>query len=547
MEMGQEVAIFPEDTPTPEDESSEKVTIHFRVFFDGTLNNRANIDARLMTAPDNHLTPEEREYAKKLKEETSPERQKLAADTYNKFGANKDKHGNSDDDNSYENYYTNVVIMERYIETGRHTDEENKNHLTLSTYIEGSGSKNFDGVDGDALKEPDPFDGVNPLDEPGWQGDDTWGFAFGDGELGIPKKVEIGLRDVVEKISQSQPDKTIVIEKLVLDVFGFSRGAAAARYFIYKALFGDNSVASQLEAQGYRLYPRAVEVGFVGLYDTVSTFGLVNVVSGYDNNTRELSLDATAYAKRVVQLASADEHREYFSLTDIESARSRGTEIFLPGVHADIGGSYRDNGTERQVILDAWGLHSSWAEGERDRNQLIAAGWYRDNEITLEYSGEEDESATLHVLRKGIRNHYSRIPLQLMARFARENGVELRGKLEVVEKIPRELSEVRDHIDAYIAGLVFYVEKDQDPKNNSGSRCTEDLMAEVLEIEEDIGRMICTKKSMAEDWHFDTSGRCAPGWLRTLRHDYLHFSSRLSTGHTPRLYASRRLRKKYIG
>jgi len=143
---------------------------------------------------------------------------------------------------------------------------------------------------------------------------------------------------------------------LSLDVFGFSRGAAAARHFIHQAML-DKQIQNQLvDELKYKLQPKAVKVHFVGLYDTVSIHGVLKTALGIGySNTISLNLDAITHAKQVVQLAAADEHREYFSLTDIHSARGNGREIFLPGVHSDIGGAYRDAGNEKQVIYEDYG------------------------------------------------------------------------------------------------------------------------------------------------------------------------------------------------
>ena len=50
-----------------------------------------------------------------------------------------------------------------------------------------------------------------------------------------------------------------------------------------------------------------------------------------------------------MHLVAAEEHRKNVSLTDIASAGSKGRELFLPGVHSDIGGDYRDEASEAMV------------------------------------------------------------------------------------------------------------------------------------------------------------------------------------------------------
>ncbi|RZJ41927.1 MAG: hypothetical protein EOO19_14165, partial [Chryseobacterium sp.] len=54
-----------------------------------------------------------------------------------------------------------------------------------------------------------------------------------------------------------------------------------------------------------------VDVRFLGLFDTVSSYGLF-----HDNDVRDLSLDAVNKAQKVMHLAAADEYRKNFALTN---------------------------------------------------------------------------------------------------------------------------------------------------------------------------------------------------------------------------------------
>ncbi len=462
-EIGENTASAIEEEAPPE-KNEDEISIRCSVFFDGTLNNRTNIDQRLLSASSDRLTGEEHQAAAQLKTKMSASDLKEAAIAYKKHGANKE-----DEDNSYENYYSNIALMEKYV------DDSPEYEINLQTYIEGSGT----------------------LDT---EGDKTLGYAFAVSETGIPKKVEKGVSDVVEKIKIKHLDTSTTIKKLTLDVFGFSRGAAAARNFVHEILDGDNALKKQLVAQSYRV--TEVEVCFVGLYDTVSTQGIIRVLLGL-SNTKNLKLNAIAKATRVIQLASADEHRKHFCLTDIKSARGDSREIFLPGTHSDIGGGYRDNATEKQTIFQ--GGEFSLDDAKKEQAELIAAGWYRESEIDLEYYDDEGGGySELNVLRPDIRNGYSRIPLQLMAGYARESGINLQEKLADNEEIPTSLSDIKTKIDNYIV-------------NTSATR------------------------SNASDW------QGSQPWLRNLRHDYFHFSARCKIGHTPRYYQGKRARKTFKG
>lgn len=462
MEIGESNYSPPE--PEPIDPTQKSIRIRFGVFFDGTLNNRTNINQRLAAAPAAKLTKEELKASLEVKGRMTADDLKKAVETYNAYKANKD-----DEENSYEGYYTNVEKMERYI------SDAQGYQLTLSTYVEGSGTLDF-------------------------QKDEQKGYAFAKGVAGTKAKVKRGLEKVVAEIRGNQPDKTIAIETLTLDVFGFSRGAAGARHFIHQALLGDENLRTRLEELGYPV--GKVEVCFAGLYDTVSSYGYLLPL--IPNNVRALNLDAVVHAQAVVHLAAADEHRKYFDLTHIRSAGAKGREIFLPGAHSDVGGGYRDHATERQTI------YRGFADAARkDRAALIDAGWYQEQEITLTLITPPDDItppiAEVTVERPGIRNGYSQIPLHLMAGYAGEQGININAELAKDEPIPRKLRPVQDKIQEYIGSHGPY-------------------------------------SSRAEDWH-----RNDQPWLRTLRHRYFHFSARLQIGHTPRFKKGQRRRQTHDG
>ena len=125
---------------------------------------------------------------------------------------------------------------------------------------------------------------------------------------------------------------------------------------------------------------------------------------------QELNLALGDVPKWVVQLASADEHRENFSLTNINSSLRAGVgvELRLPGVHSDIGGSYAERDPanpdldgsylvprqapaehpsydpQTHALKKGRALPPPWSlnlevrrvASTREQQQLIAQGWY---------------------------------------------------------------------------------------------------------------------------------------------------------------------------
>ena len=440
------------NTPQSESENKDKevkkIKVRLSLFFDGTLNNRVNIDHRIKY-----------------------EEQKAAGEDgdqiYQKY---KGK------DNSYEGDYTNIAIMERLVKESEGYEE------TLSVYIEGPGTEDD-------------------------KDDNTMGYAFGSNGLirktGVREKVESGIQKAVIKFNNEIPNKENVIDLLTIDVFGFSRGAAGARNCIHEVLgSGKKPLKERLIENKYKV--NKVEVSFAGLYDTVSAYGWGVVFDSSDVST--LKLNAVANAKKVVQLAAANEYRKNFSLTDIMSAgKKKGLQLFLPGAHSDIGGGYRES-VEGKFSEKGMPIYKSISmrDVENEKTRLIETGWYKESEIAINsYPIYADiVEHVIEVTRANISNEYRKIAFNLMADHVKESGISFKPKISK-EAVPNTLTDVDGKIRQYIG--------------KTGSQ------------------------SKAADWlHNDP-------WLMKLRHDHLHFSARYEIGHGPRFSDYKRVRKVYRG
>lgn len=119
-----------------------------------------------------------------------------------------------------------------------------------------------------------------------------------------------------------------------VDVFGFSRGAAAARAFV-------NEV-HMLSATRPKFWhgPRLL-IRFLGLFDSVASIGLPG-----DDCHGEVNIDLHPEAvDYVYHLTAGHEQREYFPLQSILSGPERPpaphfVEEARPGAHSDVGGGY---------------------------------------------------------------------------------------------------------------------------------------------------------------------------------------------------------------
>lgn len=122
-----------------------------------------------------------------------------------------------------------------------------------------------------------------------------------------------------------------------LSIFGFSRGAALARAFSNNILAG-----CVTGSDGIRRYEGApIRINFMGLFDTVASFGVPSKNVDFPQDERNLVVPKCV--ERCVHYIAAHELRFSFPVDLIRKngkLESGWTETVYPGVHSDVGGGY---------------------------------------------------------------------------------------------------------------------------------------------------------------------------------------------------------------
>lgn len=394
------------------------IDVRIGVFFDGTQNNRTNTNAR------------------KAKDGSTEKKAYLAM---------SDKKTDS-----YMNDLSNVARKELHYNKLKYVD---------SIYIEGIGTDDLG---------PDSDDKSNHL-----------GVAFGTGKQGIVAKVTKGCNLLAEKANKLKgKDK---INTLTVDVFGFSRGSAAARNFIYELSRNKSNDIWGSSINKNKLKYTRLQIRFVGLYDTVSSYDStatnLTISPNYDNDVNELHLNDLnleinnlCKAKKIIHFCASDEHRKNFMLTPTAKLAG-GKDFYLPGVHSDVGGCYTDYVNEIDVqIMD---LDNYWGDGKsddeydeilnNDLENLISEGWGFSKVV------KADSDHQTFMTRKGIQNTYSFVTLHLMAEKLNQEYSESinLNRLKLAFDIPKpkkanefDLNKVKKRLDKYINGelpkMTFY-------------------------------------------------------------------------------------------
>lgn len=404
--------IFGEPRFVPRREGDkERNDVYLGVFFDGTSNNRKNVEGR--------------------------RKDPTLKNTY--------ASDNDGSNTSYGNDHTNVDKLEKAY------PYEPETHY-YSVYVEGIGTKDPEKKKDGSLS---------------YYGDFTRGQGYGKGEMGLFGKVEKGSLDIVKLLKKENEEN---IATLYVDVFGFSRGAAAARIFVnelYKVKSSKDKDSYNLgylgkafKELGYKIKPYRIKIRFLGLYDTVSSYGS-NVFDDISKDKLPLHIPTVGFT---VHLTAEDEHRKKFPLTNIASAGSNSIELTLPGVHSDIGGGYKNLTKDKMDKGEIVILTEIPSTIKAEKQRALEHGWYQKEQL-------EEHSKYLKGTRKNLSNEYSLVILHLMAEFGKRKYKipwNYENSLNKDYKIPLVLQSIKKRLDEYAFGgkakITFFTKKELEEK-----------------------------------------------------------------------------------
>ena len=151
----------------------------------------------------------------------------------------------------------------------------------------------------------------------------------------------------------------------VIDVVGFSRGAALAVHFA-------NVVGDGITVNGQAIKP---EIRFLGVWDVVAAFGIPINLPGFNFNRINLGykLGLSKSVKHCYHALALDEARQAFRPTRVQG----GCEVWFRGVHSDVGGG--NNNHALNDITLRWMLRKAIASGLPVTPDVIAQSCARAN------------------------------------------------------------------------------------------------------------------------------------------------------------------------
>lgn len=393
--------------------TKREITLTLGVFFDGTANNAVNTANMIKAYTARHFDLSDPEAESILS--------KCAREDFGISGVHA---------SSYIGYYTNVHWLRTLYTRSFLPDSTEYQH---ALYIEGIGTE---------TGKPDSVIGQ----------------GMGTADTGVIAKTDRAVTQLPSQISQAitnmtanLPDIELVIKNLQFDIFGFSRGAAAARHFANRIHGEDlaiiNAIREGLADTAFSGAP-AGKIRFIGIFDTVTAVGTpLNGLNPHSADTGEVNIVLRpGVAEKVFHITAEHECRFNFALNSVKPAWP---ELVLPGAHSDIGGGYlpimMENLFLTRPLTDTVPIHQP---GEQTRgyhqtqkileamdrypaiapilrtNTISIETWYDDRMPSDRYGGYQKRSYAAMTLRKRVvRNSWANVALRVMIDAAQEAGV----------------------------------------------------------------------------------------------------------------------------
>ncbi len=401
-----------EQSPPP-DKKKREITLTIGVFFDGTGNNSINVENMLKACS-----------GEQFNLNSADAQSILTQSAQRNMGVSGIGSG------SYIGYHTNIHWLNTLYKQSFSTES---GHAQRALYIEGIGTE---------AGKPDSKIGK------GLGTSDTGVIAKTDKAVTFLEKV---IQRALLEVNQKLGSMFFSVKSLQFDIFGFSRGAAAARHFANRIQSEDTVVIEAIrQGMGEMEYLGAPsgKIRFIGIFDTVAAIGTpANGLNPHSADTGDVNIVLRpGIAEKVFHITAQNESRFNFALNSVQPAWP---ELALPGAHSDIGGGYlpleQENlyltrpdaetvlltqpGQETRVYRQAM-AQRQLLETVADiapivrTNKVIGETWFDDRMPQDRYGNFQKRSFAALVMRERIvKNDWSKVVLRVMLDAAQEAGV----------------------------------------------------------------------------------------------------------------------------
>ncbi|UCP00458.1 type VI secretion system tip protein VgrG [Metapseudomonas lalkuanensis] len=422
------------------------ITLRIGMFFDGTGNNQANAAVTAQCRRDDRELYDD---------ETLNEIIEHCA-RYGFKDLNADGVFSTTPNNSYGNAPSNVALLfDLYADNASIAMQPEAQVGYVKAYLEGIGTTS--------------------------EGEDSLlGQATGQGETGVVRRVKQSPEIIEKRLNEFLlMNPGAKVSQVEFDIFGFSRGAAAARHFANEVLKPKGGELEQVLSAGQAGlserfdWSADVQINFIGLFDTVAA---INDPLRFDLTPNDYNPGVNLYlppgcARKVLQLTARDEQRWQFALNSVAPHHQ---EIELPGVHSDIGGGYLPKAEEKLLLSKP-----EYTVITRQRPLRQTSAWQRAEHLVVELEEKglpgkgtlqpvawevaptpqdnvgqpADHMLVAVAIQRSVYGDLSKVTLRAMHELALQHDVPFREIPDTAQlAIPEDLQPIADKILAYARG-----------------------------------------------------------------------------------------------
>jgi hypothetical protein len=189
------------------------------------------------------------------------------------------------------------------------------------------------------------------------------------------------------------------------------------------------------------------DIEFVGVWDTVAALGAwTNFMKFMGFNKKNIFQDfyIASNIKKAVHLVAIDETRSIFSAALMNHKENITHEVWFPGVHSDVGGSYSEDEIAKVSLHYMLKCMEEWAH-ERELDDFLI----------------HEDMRSIYASEKVGRAHFHFHGGDGLGKSLRKVGVQVDGKIDPT-KSPKIHKLVHDIVDTNSAFAVFSI------KSNNG-------------------------------------------------------------------------------
>lgn len=263
------------------------------------------------------------------------------------------------------------------------------------------------------------------------------------------------LKSYFLQLQESHPDVRLIISAVRFDLFGFGRGAAAARHFAVRLHYRDKAITQAFQDIFGDVTLMPWSIRFIGIFDTVVLADKRESIhrSCYNPDECHETMLPRGIADNVFHITAEHEYRFNYVL---DSIKPDWPEVALPGSHSDIGGGYLPVVTETHFLTRPhtgisedgdWTVQAFEPEcapcmapgskAMKPTKELWQAGHHpaKGDMIQPHYI-----FSALSIRNRIVRNDWSKIALHVMIDAAQEAGLQFDEMHHYKElAIPQEL------------------------------------------------------------------------------------------------------------